>query len=150
MTFTKWLFVVLLTIPFCATASKKIEVDELAKASALKELKTRMKDPDSAVIRSSFIVRRPDSKFHHIEEVNVCGVVDGKNSYGGYTGGTLFVAIGYLVVQEKQFFTITVALESLQEKRRAESVGTPSPFERVYWNVYCVDGTKPPVGIAPR
>ena len=52
--------------------------DGWAKDDALKALKAKMKDPDSTVIRSSYLVhKRKDSE---TMEIVVCGIVDGKTT----------------------------------------------------------------------
>ena len=56
-----------------------------------KRLKVKMKDPESMVIRTSFIVRiNNQSKKSTI--ISICGIVDGKNGFDGYTGDTRFMS----------------------------------------------------------
>ena len=47
----------------------------------------KMKDPSSAIIKDVFINVGPDGRF-------ICGEVNGKNSYGAYSGYTSFHSLG--------------------------------------------------------
>lgn len=112
-----------------------------AQDDAEKLLKQQMKDPDSMVVRSSFVVQR-QSETGSVE-ISVCGVVDGKNSFGGYTGGQRFASLSYHHPQLETFDTRSVELEDAAQKAQAEQLGRLSAFETVYWNSRCVDGTHP-------
>lgn len=57
---------------------------EAEKASIRVAVKREMKDPGSATFRWNPEV---------LEKTVYCGFVNGKNSYGGYTGHTLFMAL---------------------------------------------------------
>jgi len=105
-------------------------------------LKAKMKDPESMVIRSSFIVRinNPSDK---TTTISICGIVDGKNGFGGYTGGTRFMSRSVLDDKLNTFDTHEVEMDNTEDKRAAESVHSLSPFEDIYWNPSCVDAEHP-------
>lgn len=68
------------------TAAQKQRIEEMSAISAAKRLvKERLKDPDSA--QFSTVVYRPKTK-------TVCGYVNAKNSFGGYTGNRGFISNG--------------------------------------------------------
>jgi|GEM_PF-6026974 len=108
-------------------------------------LKAKMKDPESMVIRSFFIVKvnNPSEK---TTTIAICGIVDGKNGFGGYTGGTRFMSRS--VDRTDTFDTYEVEMEKPNEKRTSESVHMLSSFESVYWNPACVDTEHPALTIA--
>lgn len=76
-------------------ADEKLEADKAARraeddkkyaaiAAAKKAVIARLKDPDSA--KFGKVVYRPDGV--------VCGYVNAKNSFGGYTGEKAFISLG--------------------------------------------------------
>ena len=95
------------------------------------------------LIRSSFVVKRSNSS--GTTEISVCGVVDGKNSFGGFSGGQRFASLSYHHAQLKTFDTQSVEIEDPVQKSAAERLGRLSAFEQVYWNSRCVDETHPPL-----
>jgi hypothetical protein len=101
----KWLVILIVAIPVVIIAgayirNKAIGPAGWAEENTLKALKAKMKDPESMAIRSSYIVQR--SKGDDSVEIFVCGIVDGKNSFGGYTGGVRFASRS---VSSKRFNT---------------------------------------------
>ncbi|CAM4355271.1 Lipoprotein [Comamonas aquatilis] len=96
--------------------------------TAEKNIARKLKDPDSAKFGKTFIVRKPaDSS--GISEVAACGTIDGKNSFGAYTGGTRFVVRG---LQGNDLLDISIMeLDDPTESK-------PTTFEKVYWNAYCL------------
>ena len=56
-------------------------------------IKERLKDPDSAKFRNTFIVRVQGQAL-------LCGEVNSKNSFGGYTGFTRFM-MGMTEISDK-------------------------------------------------
>jgi hypothetical protein len=100
-----------------------------------------MKDPESMVIRSSFVVQRTTA--HGYIEISVCGIVDGRNSFGAYTGGQRFASLSTHSSSLKTFDTRSVEIEDVEQKRVAASLGMLSAFEKVYCNSRCVDGLHP-------
>lgn len=109
-----------------------------AKADVEKNLRAQMKDPDSMVIRSSFVVER---KMEGKTEISVCGIVDGKNNFGGYTGGMRFASRS--VSTDDTFDTYTVKIEDPSDLADARNRNILSIFEDIYWNKYCVDESHP-------
>lgn len=111
-------------------------VEEKIKDSAKISVAERLKDPESAKFSDLYIVK---GKQH----VTVCGSVNGKNSLGAYTGRVRFVASA----QENSPVVTGGALED-DESRRATvaSNNTQNPesvFEKIFWNVQCVDERHP-------
>ena len=114
-----------------------------AQENTEKALKERMKDPGSMVIRSSYVVQKADEKGN--ESIYVCGIVDGKNSFGGYAGGTRFASWSSHSKSLGTFDTISVQMENPEHQRAAQEVGWLSGFDKVYWNEWCVDANHPAV-----
>ncbi len=105
-----------------------------------KRLKAMMKDPDSMVVRSSYIVQV--EKEPGKVEIAVCGVVDGKNGFGGYTGGTRFVSVSSDNKKTETFDTYIVEMDTATAADRStEKARDLTPFEKVYWNGHCVDAS---------
>ncbi|AFJ01990.1 hypothetical protein Q7C_821 [Methylophaga frappieri] len=145
----KWILIILVLVPVVLVLSVYIRTKASgpvgwAKDYTTKELKAQMKDPDSMVIRNSYVVQQPsEDGFTYI---GICGIVDGKNGFGGYSGGSRFVSIS--LTSKNTFDFISVTVENPKEKRIARGVGVISGFEKVYWNNYCVDAEHPPLTVA--
>jgi hypothetical protein len=116
-----------------------------AEDNTMQKLKLQMKDFNSMVIRSSYIVQRTTETGS--TEIYVCGVVDGKNSFGGFTGGSRFASRSVSNKSLGTFDTYLVEVEDEAMKSKARAVKKLSPFESVYWNNYCVDSTHPSLTI---
>lgn len=110
-----------------------------------KALRAQMKDPDSMVIRSSYVVKRQTERG---QEISICGFVDGRNSFGAYSGPVRFVSKSFSNRQLKVFQTSMVKLESSSETKEAHEVNMLSPFEHAYWNKYCVDESHPALTVS--
>lgn len=106
-------------------------------------LKKQMKDPDSTVVRTSYVVQRPDTDGD--QEIFICGIVDGRNSFGGYAGGTRFASRSTSSKRLGTFDTWDVQMEDPQQTETAHQVGSLSGFEKVYWNAWCVDAQHPAI-----
>lgn len=146
MKFVKWFVVLLVAIPvvFVAGAYVRNKVAGpvgWAEDNTIKALKAKTKDPDSMVIRSSFVIQRTNDK--NDTEIFICGIVDGKNGFGGYAGGTRFASRSVSSKAFGTFDTYSVEMEDWQSKATAMQVDRLSPFESVYWNDYCVDSAHP-------
>lgn len=148
MKIVKWLVIVLIGIPVVLVGgiyirNKAVGPVGWAEDNAMKALRGMMKDPDSMVIRSSFIVRKPNTSGG--EDIAICGIVDGKNGFGGYTGGTRFVSVSLTTNGSygETFDTRTIQIEDSAEKAKAVDVKMLSGFEKVYWNDNCVDAEHP-------
>lgn len=112
----------------------------IALSNVEKKLRETMKDPDSMVIRSSyFITEKEDGK---IKSMHVCGVVDGRNGFGGYQGGIRFVAdMDGSSAPDVYHLELDDGDESLNKFLKGK--GMLTPFEKVYWNGGCVDEYHP-------
>ena len=96
--------------------------------TAEKNIARKLKDPDSAKFGKTFIVRKP-ADASGMSEVAACGTIDGKNSFGAYTGGTRFVVKG---LQGDSLLDISIMeLDDPTESK-------PTTFEKIYWNTYCM------------
>ena len=144
-----WVLGVVIAIPIVLIASifvrnKAVGPVGWAQDNTEKALKERMKDPSSMAIRSSYVVQKTDEKGN--ESIYVCGVVDGKNSFGGYAGGTRFASWSSHSKSLGTFDTISVQMEDPEQQREAEKTGwLLSGFDEVYWNEWCVDANHPAV-----
>ncbi|MCE5234401.1 MAG: hypothetical protein ABFC67_12615 [Mizugakiibacter sp.] len=114
-----------------------------ARGNTAKSLREQMKDPDSMVIRSSYVVQKTDDKGNQF--IYICGIVDGKNSFGGYAGGTRFASKSEYSKSLDTFDTWSVQMDDPEQERTAKSVGMLSSFDSVYWNDWCVDANHPAI-----
>ena len=135
----KWIVVAALTFAAVllfmgATASPEEQAQELTEIN----LKQLLKDPDSMKIKSSFIVKKPADKKGDFD-ISVYDVVDGKNGFGGYTGGIPFVGKSAVFNGETHFISINI--EDPTDKKNATQLKKLSAFEEIFWNKYCVDAT---------
>src|SRR5471032_1234775 len=152
MKFLKWVMIVVIAIPVLFVVRAFIHTTVVgpegwAMDNTENRLKAKMKDPESMVIRSSFIVKvnNPNDK---TTTISICGIVDGKNGFGGYTGGTRFMSRSVSDEKFNTFDTHEVEMDNPDDKRTAESVHMLSPFENVYWNPNCVDAEHPALTVA--
>ncbi len=121
--------------------NKSLTPEDLAMENTTARLRSLLKDPESMKIRASYIVFKSNDRGS--TDVSVCGVVDGKNSFGGYTGGTKFVSVSTWTKDPDTFSTWIVELEDATEAQRSKDAGRLSPFDSVYWNSHCVDAMHP-------
>lgn len=138
--------VILVPLILIATAyvlNKAVGPVGWAQRDAESRLRQLMKDPDSMVVRSSFVVQRA-TKTGGVE-ISVCGIVDGHNSFGGYSGGQRFASLSYHYPELQTFHTPSVEIEDPAQKAQAEKLGRLSAFEKVYWNSRCVDSANLPL-----
>jgi hypothetical protein len=148
MKFIKWLVIVLIGVPVLLVAgiyvrNKSIGPVGWAEDNTVKALRQRMKDSDSMVIRSSYIVQitKPSGDV----EISICGIADGRNSFRGFDGGTRFVSVSSDNKSLGTFDTHIVQMDdsSASEKAEAKQVKMLTGFEKIYWNGHCVDDTHP-------
>lgn len=119
--------------------------DDHLRMEAEHQVENQLKDPDSAKFKSIFIVRGKQDE-NGFETAYVCGVVDGKNSFGAYTGGIRFVVRQSIGHKYRTFDTASVTLEDSEKRATPESVNSEKRetiFESIYWNSKCVDSTHP-------
>lgn len=145
---TNWMtiaLIVLVAIPALVVGSIYIRNKAIGPQGWLKDdteklLRARMRDPESMLIREHFFVR--SKKTDELGMISLCGVVDGKNSYGALTGGTRFVAYAFTSAETYTGPT-EVYMEDRQQASDARSLKRLSAFESVYWNGHCVDEAHP-------
>ena len=105
----------------------------------------RLKDPPSARFPvDPFIVR--NQRKDGLELVAVCGMIDGKNGFGAYSGGTRFVAWNVVGKNEDSTAPYQVEMDDGDGRATAASQYTEYPttsFEDVHWNKSCVDAVHP-------
>lgn len=103
-----------------------------------------LKDPESARFRGIFLIPN-EEKDGILQDIAICGVVDGKNSFGAYTGGQRFVAYGYR--GDGILGVHRAYLEGQDRRPTPETYDTEikeTIFESIHWNAVCVDGEHPP------
>lgn len=129
-------------VGFIANASASMQ--DKARWTAEKAVSLQLKDPDSAKFRDIFVVVK-EMDVKDLYSVAVCGVVDGKNSYGAFTGGQRFVA---KLITDKSGNGSVKDLQLEDDKRATvdslKSKNKTTVFEKIYWNDYCVDSTHGP------
>jgi len=120
--------------------------DDSAKWSAEKAVTARLKDQPTARFSNEFVVRRPIDK-EGKQELATCGIVDGKNSFGGYTGGSRFVVIQWQYFKPNPiapaFDNVYVVIDDGDRRAALGALPHETIFERVYWNAECVDADHP-------
>lgn len=141
-----WAFGIIVAVPLVLIAgiyihNKAIGPVGWAQDNTEKALSAHMKDPDSMVIRSSYVVQKTDAKGNQL--IYICGIVDGKNGFGGYAGGIRFASKSEYSKSLDTFDTWSVQMENPEDERTAKEIGEISAFVSVYWNAWCVDTTHP-------
>lgn len=106
----------------------------LAMSNTEQRLRGHLKDPDSMVIRSSYPVVRRSSGGSN-EHIYICGLVDGKNSFGAYAGAVRFVS--YSIQTKESLKTYSVEVEDPRQTNAAHEEAKRSDFERMYWDPNC-------------
>ena len=105
--------------------------DDNARGSAEKAISAKLKDPGSAKFTDVFLVevKAPAPETRHVA---VCGTVDGKNSFGAYSGGSRFVVLkSFGLGQFKTEGTVFAEIEDVSSASSAKA------FAQVYWSKYC-------------
>jgi hypothetical protein len=121
--------------------------DESLRFSAEKHVAAMLKDPDSARFSGVYLV--PGPMREGVQTVAICGVVNGKNSFGAYGGGERFVAYGYKgKVGDSRLLGISRAyFEGADRRTTVDTTDKPNKttiFEKIHWNEACVDAAHPP------
>jgi len=131
--------VALLTLHGCGSD------DDQFRWAAEKAVQSHLKDPDSAKFERTFVIRaEPDERGY--SKLAACGVVNGKNSYGAYSGDVRFVAWGSQGPGMQDIASVNVE-NPFERSATVGSRETKNPatvFEQVYWNTHCVDATHQP------
>lgn len=108
----------------------------------VKALKRMSKDPDSLVIKEYFIVKKPNDT---LENIYVCGIADGKNSFGAMSGGNRFVSISMRSIKAETFDFVNLVTDRDANYMQAVQLERLVPFDSVYWNEMCVDEKHPAI-----
>ena len=121
--------------------------EESLKYSAEKQVSAMLKDPDSARFSGLYLV--PGAVREKMQDVAICGLVNGKNGFGGYGGVERFVAYGYkgTVGGSKLLGVSRANFEGADRRATLGTVDTPNKatiFEEIHWNEACVDKAHPP------
>jgi hypothetical protein len=118
--------------------------EEVRAISAGKDAaKSHLKDPPSARFGPVFLVVKPVGK-DGVRDAATCGVIDGKNGFGGYTGGSRFVVLQ--ILSKYGVDNISVQYEDYDSKKAWPDPDNSPPeslFERSWWNPNCVDAAHP-------
>lgn len=121
--------------------------DQSLRLNAEKHVKSMLKDPESARFGDIYLV--PGEAKDGVQSVAVCGLVNAKNSFGGYGGGERFVAYGYKgkVGGSKLLGISRAYFEGTDRRATVDTINKPQKttiFEKIHWNQACVDATHPP------
>ena len=109
--------------------------DDQARYSAQNSVAEHLKDPDSAKFGPSFIVRERGQLKNGLETSAVCGIVNAKNSFGAYAGGSR-----YVVLQMRGQQTLDTIYVWVEDSDRHPFVSSKATlFEVSAWNKHCVD-----------
>lgn len=105
---------VLKTSPFALSAQDKSAIEAAVRES--------LKDPLSAQFGASYAVETPDKTIY------VCGYVNAKNSFGGYTGKKLYYGILAVIGAKSVFGVIGIGgtdIETAAVTEQCRSHGVP-------------------------
>ena len=119
--------------------------DDQFKWAAEKAVASSLKDPDSAKFDRTYVIRK-ETDDRGFSRLAACGVVNGKNSYGAYSGGARFVVWGSQGPNSQNLTSVNIE-NPFERAATAESRSTgkfETIFEKISWNAYCVDATHPP------
>lgn len=114
--------------------NKAVGPDGWAMDNTTAKLKERFKDPESMVIKSSRTIATTGPGAG-VTTIHICGLVDGKNSFGAYAGPVRFVSRS--VATEDTFDTYSVDVEDPAKTAAARQVEMRSAFEKVMWDPNC-------------
>lgn len=141
------LLAMLLTIGCGSNADK-------ARGAAEKAVAASLKDPDSAKFKDVYVQDAQHEQNELLRFQAVCGVVDGKNSFGAFTGGSRFIVLQAFPKDGSSSSpsTISVKVESADRRPTAASWNKENPetlFES-HWNKSCVNAAHPPTYTAMK
>lgn len=102
-------------------------------------LKEHFKDPASMVVKSSRTIATAGPGAG-VTTIHICGLVDGKNSFGAYAGPVRFVSRS--VTTEDTFDTYAVDVEDPTQTAAARDVNMRSGFEKMTWDPHCEGSSK--------
>lgn len=144
----KIIFILVISIPialvsFFYARNKIIGPEGWALDITKQKLQAMMKDPESMKIISSFTLQKEVDE--DTTEIAICGIVDGKNSFGVYQGGQMFASLFHRSKKSQTFSNVFVQIEDPVMQEKAHRINNLSPFESVYWNVHCIDETHNPI-----
>jgi len=108
------------------------------------ELKSSLKDPESLQISNQFFVVKTEGQ---LTSVAICGLMNAKNSYGGYVGRKMFFSHWLKSAGEKGFTHASTKIDDTTEEKLewAAQYQSLTNFERIFWNKYCTDESHPPI-----
>lgn len=121
----------MLIVPLILSACNNSE-SELKKL-AMSSIEEKLKDPDSAKFSDVFLPKGDQGA------VSVCGYVNTKNSFGGYSGKVRFLVYIYINQENNKK---TVYLSKLDDARQTTpssiDVKNPTVFDTA-WKVFCTN-----------
>lgn len=134
--------VIILLFFTCISACGTVEESAVVEAKAI--IKSRLKDPETARFLDLYTVKSPTT-INGNQNITVCGVVDGKNGFNAYTGGTRFIVRVTINDDFKPLITdATIDDGTKTPLFDGDSTHLQTPFEYRHWNVYCLDSTHAP------
>jgi hypothetical protein len=137
---------VLLLLGACVLVTACSSPEEQFLSAAKDMAKAKLRDPESARFPvEPYLVRTKgkgdDAKF---DAIAACGIIDGKNGFGGYTGGSRYVASTMITSGDPvEGAPYSVEIDDLSDV--AKYATRESSFDSIYWNKYCVDADHPPM-----
>jgi len=133
----------------CLSACGTNEDAAVSEAKAV--IKTHLKDPETARFQEIHIVKSTET-ISGSQNIAVCGVVDGKNGFNAYTGGSRFI-VRMSIHKDRKALILDSEIDDGTTKTIAEDQDPKkiqSPFELWHWNVYCLDSTHSPTFTGTR
>lgn len=124
----------ILVIAFAALAGCEVTHD-MAISKGKDMVASSLKDPKSATFSGVFM--RVDKTTSDTKSGYLCGLVNSKNSFGGYTGSIRFAA-SFSYSKGGNFSLGSLELEEGQNTNK--TVDGSTLFERVYWQNRCESG----------
>lgn len=115
-----------------------------AKFLAEQVIKSNLKDPDSAKFSELYVV--PYTGKNSTEAMmTVCGYVNAKNSFGGYTGNKRFAV---LISAPKEYAAELIyhwieGADKSAASGKNQSKHKETAFEKLAWNPHCTDSLHP-------
>ena len=115
MSYVKWgVFAVSVAMSFTTIALAQNSITSVERTQGMAMIKAagtrladKLKDPDSARFRQ--VVIRKVSRKDGTVVIDVCGQVNAKNGYGGFSGWTAFESEGNSVLMDGELATISIA-----------------------------------------
>lgn len=136
--------VVIAAVSISIAACSQNPLDD-AIGAGRKAAESTLKDPASARHIETFAVRGKGEEGKNT--IYACGTIDGKNSFGAYTGGVRYVVQQGIGHDGTRVYNVSIHTEESDHRATSEtrfSVKKETVFEKVYWNPSCTNEAHPP------